>query len=104
MADFECRFPYDSYGTMEGTEHHFGPFGRRILGQYEAAPCSPGPFGLLLIIAAWSHKPVSQTGALGISKLGQFCGKIDREGALVLKPLCVLSKDEIGLSRNGRRG
>ena len=35
---------------MEGTEHHFGPFfWRRILGQYPAAPCSPGPFVLLLI-------------------------------------------------------
>ena len=28
---------------MEGTEHHFGP-----LGEYPAAPCSPGPFVLLL--------------------------------------------------------
>ena len=29
---------------MEGTEHHFGLFRRRILGKYAAAPCSPGPF------------------------------------------------------------
>ena len=34
---------------MEGTEHLFGLFGRRILRQNPAAPCSPGPFFLLLI-------------------------------------------------------
>ena len=33
---------------MEGTVHHFGPFRRRIFGQDPAAPCSPGPFVLLL--------------------------------------------------------
>ena len=32
------------------TEHHFGPFWRRILGLYPAAPSSPGPFVLLLKI------------------------------------------------------
>ena len=46
LADFECRFPYDSYGR---TEHHFGPFlGEGLWGQYPAAPCSPGPFVLLV--------------------------------------------------------
>ena len=34
---------------VEGTEHHkLALFRRRILGQYPAAPCSPGPFVLLL--------------------------------------------------------
>ena len=41
LADFECRFPYDSYGRG-------ALFRRSILGQYPAAPCSPGPFVLLL--------------------------------------------------------
>ena len=37
LADFECRFPYDSYGK------NIAPVRRRI-----TAPYSPGPFGLLM--------------------------------------------------------
>ena len=33
---------------MEGTDTILALFRRRILGQYPAAPFSPGPFGLLL--------------------------------------------------------
>ena len=33
---------------MEGTEHHLAHCRRRILGQYPAAPCSSGPFVVLL--------------------------------------------------------
>ena len=46
LADFGCRFPYDCYGRDRGTI--LALFRRRILGQYPAAPCSPGPFCLLL--------------------------------------------------------
>ena len=47
LADFECRFPMT---PMEETEHHFCPpfLGEGCLGQCPAAPCSPGPFVLLL--------------------------------------------------------
>ena len=31
-----------SMTPMEGAEHYFGPFRRRILGKDPAAPCSPG--------------------------------------------------------------
>ena len=44
LADFECRCSYDSYGSDRADL-----FRRRILGQYPAAPRSPGPFVLLLI-------------------------------------------------------
>ena len=46
LADFECRFPYDSYAKGQSTS--LALFRKRSLGQYPAAPCSPGPFGLLL--------------------------------------------------------
>ena len=46
VADFESRFPYDSYGGDRAASWPF--FRRRILGRYPAAPCSSGPFVLLL--------------------------------------------------------
>ena len=42
----KCRCPYDSYGRQTTI---MALFRRRILGQYPAANCSPGPFVLLLI-------------------------------------------------------
>ena len=46
LAVVECRLPYDSYNRHR--RHFWALFRRRILGQYPAAPCSPGPFVLLL--------------------------------------------------------
>ena len=46
VADFECIFPYDPYGRNRAAILTL--FGRRVLGQYPAAPSSPGPFVLLL--------------------------------------------------------
>ena len=55
LADFECRFPYDTYGRDRSP---FRPlFGRRSLGQYPAAPCSPGPFVLLLMFSGLQTAP-----------------------------------------------
>ena len=45
MADFECRFPYNSYGRDRAP---FWPFLGEGFWQYPAAPSSPGPFVLLL--------------------------------------------------------
>ena len=35
LADFECRFPYDSYGRGE---HHFGPFWGEDFGAISGSP------------------------------------------------------------------
>ena len=61
VADFECRFPCDSHRKNRA---QFGLFGRRILGQYPAAPSSPGPFGLLLIVLNSSKQSGPRVGPL----------------------------------------
>ena len=47
VADFECRFPYDSYGKNRAP---FGLFWEKGFGAISGGPSSPGPFGLLLKI------------------------------------------------------
>ena len=62
--------------SVERTEHHFGSFGRTILGQFPAAPSSPGPFVLLLKrdatpaeVAAPSPKLPADAAGLGVLHL-----------------------------------
>ena len=52
LADFQCRFPYDSYGRQSTI---LALFGRRTLGQYPAAPCSPGPIWFTVEIYRGGH-------------------------------------------------
>ena len=67
---------------MQGTEHTLVLFKRRALGQYPAAPCSPGPFGLLLTFCLFGDFPRN----LGFSRLlwgfsGSFFGVLFLSGS-----------------------
>ena len=67
VANVECRFTYDSYGRDRAP--FWALFRRRILGQYLAAPCSPGTFVSLLKISKAIRTlilPHQNFGGLGI--------------------------------------
>ena len=50
VADFECGFPYESYGKNRAPFWPLFPFWEKDFGgKCPAAPSSPGPFVLLLI-------------------------------------------------------
>ena len=58
---------------MEGAEHHFGPFRRRILGRYPAAVGSPGPFGLVLIFGLrFRHALLDRVPPDGVASLKKW--------------------------------
>ena len=68
------------------------PFSSRILGQYPAAPCSPGPFGLLLKKGD-THQEWTKAGPVQLIKKGLIRSY---SGTLALKKPRALVRKSIG--------